>query len=116
VKLQWDNFLAPFSLMLWIAMVVTALIIAIHLTLLCYLGQRYGNKEANEKKFYTLSDSLLLVLGLFCQQGETHDTQVTQALERTFGFHKMLVVSSVAEQPLAFTKKTQVHGIIRMIK
>ncbi|PNF38344.1 hypothetical protein B7P43_G10525 [Cryptotermes secundus] len=72
VKLQWDNFLAPFSLMLWIAMVVTALIISVHLTLLCYLGERYGNQEAKEIKFYTLSDSLLLVLGLFCQQG--HDT------------------------------------------
>jgi hypothetical protein len=87
VALQWDNFLAPFSLMLWIAMVVTVIIIAVHLTLLCYLGQRYGNQDTKENKCYTFSDSLLLVLGLFCQQGETHGGQVSK------GFHKMLAIS-----------------------
>ncbi|KDR22908.1 hypothetical protein L798_14764 [Zootermopsis nevadensis] len=72
LKLQWDNFLAPFSVMLWVAMMATVIVIAIHYTLLYYLGQRYGNQEADEIKFYTFSDSLLLVLGIFCQQG--HDT------------------------------------------
>ena len=67
--LQWNNYLAPFSLMLWIAMMCTVLVIAFHLTLLCYLGQRYGNQEAEEIQFLTFSDSLLLVLGIFCQQG-----------------------------------------------
>jgi hypothetical protein len=83
MTVQWDNFLAPFSLMLWIAMVVTALIISIHLTLLCYLGQRYGDQEAKQIKFYTLSDSLLLVIGLFCQQGETRDTGI-KGTEKNF--------------------------------
>ncbi|KAJ9590823.1 hypothetical protein L9F63_016154 [Diploptera punctata] len=71
-NLQWNNFLAPFSEMLWVAMVVTVLVIAIHLTLLCYLGQHYGNHEAEHLKYYTFSDSLLLVLGIFCQQGNVH--------------------------------------------
>jgi hypothetical protein len=83
LKLQWDNFLAPFSLMLWVAMMATVLIIAIHLTLLYYLGQRYGNQEADEIKFYTFSDSLLLVLGIFCQQGETCLTLESATSEET---------------------------------
>ncbi|PSN34359.1 Ionotropic receptor 140 [Blattella germanica] len=67
--LQWDNFLSPFSSMLWVAMMITVLFIAIHLTVLYYLGRQYGNPEAEETKLYTFSDSLLLVLGIFCQQG-----------------------------------------------
>jgi hypothetical protein len=70
LKLQWDNFFAPFSLKLWIALVGTILVIAVHFTLIYYLGRHYGNQEADSMKFYTLSDSLLLVLGIFCQQGE----------------------------------------------
>jgi hypothetical protein len=98
VTLQWDNFLAPFSLMLWVTMVVMAVIIAIHLTLLCYLGQRYGNHEAKEAKCYTLSDSLLLVLGLFCQQGQTRDMHVSKARRRAFVFHYMLIVIGFYER------------------
>jgi membrane protein DedA with SNARE-associated domain len=70
VKLQWDNFLTPFSLKLWIAVVGTTLAIAVHFTLIYYLGRRFGNQEANSIRFYTVSDSLLLVLTIFSQQGE----------------------------------------------
>jgi hypothetical protein len=79
LKLQWDNFLAPFSLKLWIVLAGTVLIIAVHFTLIYYLGHRYGNQEAASTKFYTLSDSLLLVLGIFCQQGERLIILVTMA-------------------------------------
>jgi hypothetical protein len=70
LNLQWDSFLAPFSLKLWIALVCSVLVIAVHVALLYYLGRRFGNQEADSIKFYTLSDSLMLVLGIFCQQGE----------------------------------------------
>jgi hypothetical protein len=70
LKLQWDNFLAPFSLKLWIALVGTALVITVHFIVIYYLGRRFGNQEANSIRLYTLSDSLMLVFGIFCQQGE----------------------------------------------
>jgi membrane protein DedA with SNARE-associated domain len=65
--------------MLWVAMLATAIMIAIHLTLLYYLGRRYGNQEAGDITFYTFSDSLMLVLGIFCQQGKTHVSVVSTA-------------------------------------
>lgn len=70
LKLQWDSFLTPFSLKLWITLVGAVLAIAVHFTLIYYLGRRFGNQEADSIKFFTLSDSLMLVLGIFCQQGE----------------------------------------------
>jgi len=70
LKLQWDRFLTPFSLKLWIALVGAVFVIAVHLTLIYSLGRRFGNQEADSTKFFTLSDSLMLVLGILCQQGE----------------------------------------------
>ena len=70
LNLQWDRFLSPFSLKLWIALVGAVLVIAVHFTLIYYLGRRFGNQEADSIKFYTLSDSLMLVLGILCLQGE----------------------------------------------
>jgi hypothetical protein len=59
LKMRWDNFLIPFSLRLWIALVGTLLIIAVHFTLIYYLGRRFGNEEEDSIKFYTFLDSIL---------------------------------------------------------
>jgi hypothetical protein len=81
--------------MLWVAMMATVMIISTHLTLLYYLGQRYGNQEAEGIKFYTFSDSLLLVLGIFCQQGKCTTVRLQNQVTKLNDRHNNTVVCCI---------------------
>lgn len=69
LQLEWDTYLAPFSVRLWLTVVLLVLLIALLLPNLYSLGRRHGIAEATQVPF-KFKDSLFYVFGAFCQQGE----------------------------------------------
>ncbi|KDR09318.1 hypothetical protein L798_00999, partial [Zootermopsis nevadensis] len=68
LQLEWDTYLAPFSVRLWLTVVLLVLLIALLLPNLYSLGRRHGIAEATQVPF-KFKDSLFYVFGAFCQQG-----------------------------------------------
>jgi hypothetical protein len=68
LQLKWDTYLAPFSLRLWITVVLLILFIALLLPALYHLGRRHGVAEPTLGRF-RFRDALFYVFGAFCQQG-----------------------------------------------
>ncbi|KAJ9590514.1 hypothetical protein L9F63_016465 [Diploptera punctata] len=70
-NLVWNDFLKPFTLVLWCTVSLSIMVLSICLTTFHAIGRRFGNEEIEGPHTYNFYNSLHFVFGIFCQQG--HD-------------------------------------------
>ena len=69
-EVSWDSFLKPFSLTLWLCVVVSIILTSVTLHVMCLICQCYHDNEVQHHTRYIYFDSLYQVCGVFCLQGE----------------------------------------------
>jgi hypothetical protein len=68
---SWTSFLQPFDCWLWVAVLVTVVLLSVSLCLTCRCSRRFGLEDPDTEALSSLSGSLFVIYTTLCRQGNT---------------------------------------------
>lgn len=66
---SWTSFLQPFDCWLWVAVLVTVVLLSVSLCLTCRCSRRFGLEDPGTEALSSLSGSLFVICTTLCRQG-----------------------------------------------
>ena len=67
---SWTSFLRPFNCSLWVAVLVTMVLLSVSLCLICQCARRHGDEDPQTEALCSLPGSLFAIFTTLCHQGK----------------------------------------------